>query len=70
MEEVKVQKLMFANCVRCEYLDTRPGSAGTCEAYPKGIPNDIVTGKDMHIVSRGDDNGIVFKPAEGFSSDW
>lgn len=34
-----------------------------CAAYPDGIPEDIQTGKDMHLKRRQDqDNDIVFEP--------
>ena len=38
------------------------GETHTCAAYPKGIPDDIDTGKDKHLKVRPDqDNEIVYE---------
>jgi hypothetical protein len=33
-----------------------------CRAYPLGIPDDIVMGADLHLTSRGDDDGFTYQP--------
>ena len=33
-------------------------------AFPNGIPEEIWTGQNRHIVSTGTDNGIVFSQLE------
>lgn len=36
----------------------------TCMAYPTGIPDEILSGKDDHTESRGDDDGFTFELSE------
>jgi hypothetical protein len=52
----------LAACSLCTHLNERT----TCTAYPHGIPNDILEGKDYHHKLRDDQVGTdVFKPVDG-----
>jgi hypothetical protein len=42
------------------------GSPATCNAFPTGIPDDIVFGYNHHTEPFLDDNGIRFVAQEGF----
>lgn len=54
--------LLPVQCRACSRYRTRP--AGTCEAYPGGIPVEIITyGGDHRQAHRGD-HGLRFKPAD------
>ena len=46
------------NCVRCEYYK----GDGTCGAYPKGIPEVLLTGEVPHTEPFEGDRGIRFTP--------
>lgn len=35
-----------------------------CDAYPDGIPADILDGIDQHLASRGDDYGLSWTPRQ------
>jgi hypothetical protein len=51
-----------ASCARCKQgFDS---IAFTCKAFPEGIPDEILEGKDKHLKPLpGQKNGIVFSPA-------
>lgn len=50
-------------CVRCTRF--RPGRAGlTCQAFPDGIPAEIVAGAFDHRLPHPDDGGLRFKPVD------
>ena len=57
---------MKRNCVYYIGISQPDGVESTevpiCEAYPKGIPDDIAYGEDLHLEVRDDqDNEIVFE---------
>jgi hypothetical protein len=33
-----------------------------CIAYPFGIPEEVLSGEDAHLSSRGDDDGYIYTP--------
>jgi len=57
-------------CIRYRGAVDNPFGKGldyVCDAYPFGIPSVIVSGKDKHMVSRGDDMGITYLGPELWS---
>jgi hypothetical protein len=48
-------------CATCEWLITS-GEGLTCEAFPDGIPEEIVTGQVDHSIPYGGDGGLVYLP--------
>jgi hypothetical protein len=46
-------------CALCEH---KTRGAGTCAAYPNGIPAGFLNGSEAHLTTTGDDNGITFTP--------
>lgn len=49
------------NCVRCRHLRQMRG-AGTCAAFPDGIPDAIGSGRVSHATPYPGDNGILYSP--------
>jgi hypothetical protein len=52
---------MMASCGRCKHK--RLGKT-TCEAFPRGIPEDILRGDHLHTSAYPGDKGIRFEPIE------
>lgn len=50
-----------SNCIGCAW---KSAFGPSCVAFPLGIPEDILDGRDLHLESRHGDNGFVFKPVE------
>ena len=49
-------------CFDCVHLRDEKGYTRiTCDAYPKGIPDDILYMKHIHTKPYKGDNGILFK---------
>jgi len=48
----------FQQCFFCEYYE----EDDTCDAFPEGIPEEILSGDVQHDVEIEGDNGIQFKP--------
>lgn len=54
-----LNKLDFEhNCVRCEHYDGK----SACAAFPKGIPEVLLTGEVSHTEPFDGDRGILFTP--------
>ncbi len=51
-------------CVDCARLVDSPGKGLTCQAYPDGIPDEIVYGKWDHRLPKPGDRGLQFLPRE------
>jgi len=49
-------------CNQCRYV-VKGGII--CEAFPDGIPEDILRGEFIHILPYEGDSGIIFEPREG-----
>ena len=50
----------ISQCIRCEHNL----GGGLCEAYPAGIPDEILTNEHDHREPLAGDNGIRFEPIE------
>ena len=47
-------------CARYHAHSTTPGL--TCDAFPEGIPDDIIFGETDHIAPYPSDHGLQFQP--------
>ena len=45
-------------CISCKWFI----DGGTCKAFPKGIPDDFLTGELQHTIPYPGDNGIQYEP--------
>ena len=54
-------------CMHCKHLrPTDPDKDGwSCDAYPYGIPDEIIAGWFIHNVPLPNDQGIQFEPMDG-----
>jgi len=55
---------ILPQCLRCKYWNGK----GRCEAFPDGIPHEILIDEFDHKEPHPDDNGIQFE-AKGEASD-
>jgi len=51
-------------CYECINFFGMDGDEFICKAYPKGIPEKIITGEHDHTKPFPGDNGIQFEPIE------
>ena len=51
-------------CMKCKHFHTRNFASFTCDAFPKGIPIEIIDGEKLHTSPIAGDHGIVFEPEE------
>jgi hypothetical protein len=56
--DVNISKI--SHCFFCKYL----GIKETCEAFPNGIPEEILNNQFIHTKHYEGDNGILFEPKE------
>jgi len=54
--------IRFPSCLTCVRFNRNVKDKSVCEAYPDGIPVEIILGKDKHEKSRSDDKGLYYKP--------
>ena len=60
MDAPDITDLKFASCIAC----TRKHEAGpTCDAFPDGIPEEILDGSVSHEDPYPGDGGLTFSPA-------
>jgi len=57
-------QMMGTDCFGCSRLDKwkRWGVAICCEAFPSGIPEEILTGQVSHTTPYPGDHGLLFDP--------
>jgi len=61
--------LLQPSCNLClRYQPTLKGFK--CEAFPNGIPDVIISGKNLHLKPYPGDNGKQFVLKEGFRREW
>ena len=53
---------MDPNCALCKNI--RSGFPLVCNAYPNGIPQEIISGMELHNKPLPGDNGIQFEPID------
>lgn len=53
-------------CATCVWFDLNSKGKPSCDAFPDGIPGEILSGKNQHRDAVKGDNGIRWKPVEGF----
>lgn len=55
----EIYKVYSSSCTRCK--NKFDNEAFTCLAFPEGIPDKILEGRDMHVVPfEGQKNDIVY----------
>ena len=52
-------------CMECKHYNFNEHSMMSCEAYPKGIPEEIIMNEHDHHKPFKNDNGITFEPIRG-----
>ena len=52
----------MSSCIECKYFHFEDW--GTCDAFPGGIPLDILAANVAHDEPYEGDNGIQFEPIE------
>lgn len=48
-------------CVECKHYHEENNDFFSCDAFPHGIPDDILEGKEEHYDPFPGDNGIQFE---------
>ena len=56
--EDDIRTTIEIDCIGCAHL----GEGTSCDAFPNGIPQDILDGLVSHRVPYQGDNGIQYKP--------
>ena len=49
------------NCIECKHFHSKNLAGITCDAFPNGIPSDIVDNVIEHTKPYKGDNGIQFE---------
>jgi len=61
---------MAPMCHYCKrFIKIKPGPIYLCEAFPNGVPQDILDFKHDHRKPYEGDNGITFEPKEGLEKE-
>ncbi len=62
--EILKNAVKYCNDCRHLHHDNRGGATGGCDAFPNGIPKDVLCGKIDHRHPVKGDNGIRFEQKE------
>lgn len=66
MELPAIPRNLSPICVRCQrYRGIRPGVGAACQAYPDGIPTEILASVVSHMRPHKGDGGLTFMPKQG-----
>ena len=49
-------------CAGCKHFHRKDKTGNNCDAYPKGIPNKILSNEHNHHQPYRGDHGITFEP--------
>jgi|EPASupsiteSAE347_1022098.scaffolds.fasta_scaffold01029_5 hypothetical protein len=50
----------YSPCLHCKRLEWDNEKGNYCKAFPKGMPNEIFWGENLHKAPYPGDNGITF----------
>lgn len=58
--------IMIILCDFCKHYNSE--KQGSCAAFPRGIPDEILAGKVGHVLPMEGDGGIVFEPNSEYAA--
>ena len=56
-----VNNMMSFQCIFCKHLYDLKNKKPSCEAFPMGVPREMLTGEADHRKAYEGDNGIKFE---------
>jgi hypothetical protein len=56
--------IRISMCAYCCHFHVDDENRNTCDAFPEGIPREIVFGPRKHVFPVDGDHGIQFEPAD------
>lgn len=57
-------RTLSPSCNHCRHYRRRLAGPATCDAFPEGIPREILTARHMHTSPYPGDHGIRFEPID------
>jgi hypothetical protein len=61
--------IFFPACATCSRFRRDVKSKDVCEAFPNGIPEDILRGRNDHRQTVAGDRGLTYNPLPGFEEE-
>jgi len=61
---------VFPACATCARFNREDKMQEVCEAFPKGIPEEIIGGSNNHRKPFPGDKGLIWKPIAGWTEDF